>query len=206
MDEELQGFHKQNVISPIKDSPANPKIIESKWVFDIKVKVDGTIDKYKARLVAKGYKQIQGVHYFDKTAPVAKLNSVKLLLSITAINQLELHQMDVKQAFLIPKLKEELYIRMPDGKVCKLNKTIYGLKQSAYEWNNEVVKHFEFGKSFKFLFHGFFPMVPFRTLSKSNVEDIRMDYSSDFNFRCFGQAETFWQTEYFRYGHFGQFC
>ena len=73
--------------------------------------------------------------------PVAQMNSVKLFLSIAAANDLEVHQLDVKQAFLIPKLKEKLYLRLADSNtVVRLQKCIYGLKQSSYEWNKEKLK------------------------------------------------------------------
>ena len=85
--------------------PKGAKVVDSKWVFDIKTNPDGTLERYKARLVAKGFSQIGGVHYFETSSPVAQMNSVKIFLSIAAANNLHVHQLDVKQAFLIPELK-----------------------------------------------------------------------------------------------------
>jgi hypothetical protein len=128
------------------DRPIDKNIIKSKFVFKIKRKSDDTIDKYKARLVARGFSQIEGIDYFDTTAPVTKMTSLKVLLSIAAINDYEIDQMDVSTAFLIPELTEELYMEQPKGfeavgsknKVWKLKKSIYGLKQASHEWYQEI--------------------------------------------------------------------
>ena len=137
MAEEMDGLISQSVFAndPI---PADIIPVGTRWVYDLKTNADGSIQRYKARLVAQGFKQIFGYNYFETSAPVAHLNTVKLFLSIVAINDLELKQMDVKQAFLIPHLKELVYVRLPTGQIRKLNKTLYGLKQSAYEWNKEA--------------------------------------------------------------------
>ena len=148
--DELDAMFKNGVIEKVpvaKESKG--KLISSKMVFDIKQNADGTIERYKARLVAKGFLQINGVHYSETHSPVASMNSVKMLCSIAAINDLELHQLDVTAAFLIPDLKEELYLQFPagieafdariaKGTVWRLKKTLYGLKQSSHEWNIEA--------------------------------------------------------------------
>ncbi|CAL2238036.1 unnamed protein product [Prunus armeniaca] len=110
--------------------------------FTLKHKVDGSIDCYKARLVAKGYTQTYGVDYLETLAPVAKLNTVRVLLSLATNRDWPLLQFYVKNAFLDGDLKEEIYMDLPpgipvtskEGVVCKLLKSLYGLKQSPRAW------------------------------------------------------------------------
>ena len=102
------------------------------------MKADGDIDKYKARLVVKGYKKREGLDYFDTYSPVTRIISIRMLIAIAAVYKLEIHQMDVKTAFLNGDLKEEIYFEQPEGfivpgqeqKVCRLIKSFYGLKQA----------------------------------------------------------------------------
>ena len=109
-----------------------------KWIFKRKMKADGAIDKYKARLVVKGYKKREGLDYFDTYSPVTRITSIRMLIAIAAVYKLEIHQMDVKTAFLNGDLKEEIYFEQPEGfivpgqeqKVCRLIKSLYGLKQA----------------------------------------------------------------------------
>ena len=89
--------------------------IGCKWVLRKKYKVDGSLDKYKARLVAKGFTQQPGVDFVDTYSPVAKFASVRLIMVVAARLDLELHQLDVKTAFLNGDLKEEIYMDQPNG-------------------------------------------------------------------------------------------
>ena len=126
--------------------PAGRKPIGNKWVFKLKHKADGTIDRYKARLVAQGFSQKEGVDYNETFASVAKFCSIRALLALGAYQDLEIHQMDVNTAFLNGDLDEEIYMRQPDGfvvpgkeqLVCKLNKSLYGLKQAARAWYTKI--------------------------------------------------------------------
>lgn len=120
--------------------PEQRKAITNKWVFKLKRKADGQVDKYKARLVARGFTQKFGFDYTETYAPVAKLVTLKILLAIANRMDMHIHQMDVKSAFLNGELAEEIYMELPEGftqgnKVCKLNKAIYGLKQASRAWN-----------------------------------------------------------------------
>ncbi|KAK3038255.1 hypothetical protein RJ639_030864 [Escallonia herrerae] len=105
----------QNHIWELVDLPPENKILECKWIFKRKMKADGTIEKYKARLVVKGYRQKEGLDYFDTNSPFTRIISIQILIAIATINNLEIHQMDVKAAFLNGNLNEEIYIEQPEG-------------------------------------------------------------------------------------------
>uniref|UniRef100_A0A2N9G0N8 CCHC-type domain-containing protein n=1 Tax=Fagus sylvatica TaxID=28930 RepID=A0A2N9G0N8_FAGSY len=124
-----------------KKLPIGRKPVGCKWVLRKKYKADGSLDKYKARLVAKRFAQQPGVDFVD-TSLVAKFALVRIIMVVAARLDLELHQLDVKTAFLNGDLKEEIYMDQPDGlqiksqegKVCRLKKSLYGLKQSSRQW------------------------------------------------------------------------
>nr|GEZ71668.1 retrotransposon protein, putative, Ty1-copia subclass [Tanacetum cinerariifolium] len=127
------------------DIPLRHKPIGHKWIFKKKLRPDGTIEKYKARLVAKGYCQKEGQDFFDTYSLVTRITSIRILIAITAIHNLIIHQIDVKTAFLNGELDEEIYIQQHKGfvvkgqdhKVCKLVKSLYGLKQTPKQWHEK---------------------------------------------------------------------
>ena len=90
--------------------PVGKKAIGSRWVFTVKVNLDGSIARLKAHLVAKGYVQIYGVDYFDTFSPVGKLSYIRLFISLAATNGWDLHQLDIKNVFLRGDLVEEVYM------------------------------------------------------------------------------------------------
>lgn len=118
--------------------------IACKWVFTKKYNNQGELVKYKARLVAKGYAQRPGHDYNDTFAPVVRLETIRAILAMVPKQKLKVQQMDVKGAYLNGRLQEKVYMCQPEGysdgtdRVCKLIKTLYGLKQSGREWNKEL--------------------------------------------------------------------
>ena len=119
--------------------PEGKRTIGCRWIFIIKLNPNGSIDRYKARLVAKGYTQKYRINYGDTFAPVAKINTIRVLITLVLNQDWPLRQFDVKNAFLNGMLEEELYMDLPPGvkytdKVCKLKKALYGLKQSPRVW------------------------------------------------------------------------
>ena len=127
----------QNHTWELVDLPPDNKPIGYKWIFKRKLKPDGTIDKYKVLLVAKGYRQKEGLDYFDTYSPVSRITSIRMLIAIASLYNMDIHQMDVKTAFLNEELDEEIYMEQPEGflvegqenKVCRLVKSLYELKQ-----------------------------------------------------------------------------
>jgi hypothetical protein len=121
-------------------------LIDCKWVFKIKRKADGSIDRYKGRLVEKGYKQQYGIDYEDTFSPVVKIATIRLVLSLAVARGWCLRQLDVQNAFLHGILEEEVYMKQPPGfekdntahLVCKLDKALYGLKQAPRAWYSRL--------------------------------------------------------------------
>jgi len=136
------GTWKQELVTP----PSDRRAVKNKWVFKIKVAPDGTPIRYKARLVAKGFSQIEGIDYEETFSPVARYESFRILMAIAAKEDWEIHQMDVKTAFLNGDLNEEIYMEQPEGfiqkgsegKALQLLKAIYGLKQASRQWNKKI--------------------------------------------------------------------
>ena len=142
MQEELEAL-KQNATWSILPLPPNKIAIGYKWVYKTKYNVDGSVNRYKAQLVAKGYGQLEGLDYFETFSLVAKITTIRVLLSLVVINNWHLKQLDVNNAFLhgdLHDLHEEVYMQVPPGlarkkdHVCLLHKSIYGLKQASRQW------------------------------------------------------------------------
>src|ERR1700761_82018 len=138
MDKEMAVLKKREVGQEV-DRPTNRDILKGRWVYKTKVKRDGTIERRKGRYCAKGFSQRPGEDYEELYAPVARLESLRLLLSISINRSYHIKQLDVKSAFLYGDIDVETYLELPEGyrkpgKVWKLNKAIYGLKQSPRLW------------------------------------------------------------------------
>ncbi len=142
---EKDALFERNVFS-LTEAPENATILDTKWVFKVKYKDDGTIEKFKARLVVRGYKQREGIDFSSTFAPVVRSKTIKLLLSLAAQHGLKLVQLDFTNAFVNSDLPDNLYIKIPEGlqtnethgKVYKLEKSLYGLRQAPALWNQTV--------------------------------------------------------------------
>lgn len=116
-------------------------------MFITKQKADGSVERYKARIVAKGYTQTARIDYLETFNPVVKLTTVRILLSIVVANDWHIEQLDVNTTFLQGDLHEEVYLDLPQGLqvpngklVCKLGKSLYGLKQASRQWNTKLTE------------------------------------------------------------------
>lgn len=146
MKEEIESLKSNNTWT-LQPLPENRRSIDCKWVYKIKRGIDGSVERYKARLCAKGFTQKKGIDYTETFSPVVRYDSVRFLLSLATVNDWEIHQFDVKTAFLHGDLDEDLFMKQPEGfisknpeYVCKLNKSLYGLKQAPRCWNKKFEK------------------------------------------------------------------
>jgi hypothetical protein len=163
MEEELNNFKRNEVWELVPRAKQN--VIGTKWVFRNKQDDVGVVTKNKARLVGKGYTQVEGLEFGETYAPIARLESIRILLAYATHHDFKLHQMDVKSAFLNGPLQEEVYVEQPPGfedskfpnHVYKLHKALYGLKQAPRAWyeclKDFLLKNgFEIGKADSTLF------------------------------------------------------
>ena len=147
MDEEMASIIA-NKTWRLTELPAGHKAIGLKWVYKLKHDASGNVQKHKARLVAKGYVQRQGIDFEEVFAPVARMDSVRVLIALAAHHGWQVHHMDVKSAFLNGELKEEVYVSQPPGyivageehKVLRLDKALYGLRQTSRALNEKLDK------------------------------------------------------------------
>lgn len=146
MNQELAALETNNTWE-LTELPAGKKPIGCKWVYKVKLKADGQLEKCKARLVAKGFNQQYGLDYTEVFSPVAKHVTVRLLITLATVNAWPLHQLDVNNAFLHGFLRDEIYMTPPPGytraqpgQVCHLIRSLYGLKQASREWNMEFCR------------------------------------------------------------------
>ncbi|GJU08559.1 retrotransposon protein, putative, ty1-copia subclass [Tanacetum coccineum] len=154
MNVEMQSM-KDNDVWVLVELPPNARTVGSKWLFKKKTDMDGAVYIFKACLVAKGFTQTYGVDYEETFSPVAYIRAIRILIAIAAYYDYEIWQMDVKTAFLNGHLSEEVYMEQPEGfvnpkypnHVCKLKRSIYGLKQASRQWNkrfDDEIKKFGF--------------------------------------------------------------
>jgi Reverse transcriptase (RNA-dependent DNA polymerase) len=140
VDDEIRIIEKNDTWE-LTSLPRGHKAISVKWVYKKKINPQGKVEKYKARLVAKGYKQQAGVDYEEVLAPVARMETIRLLIALAAQSKWRIYQMDVKSAFLNGVLEEEVYIEQPLGYL--INKALYGLKQAPRVWNTRIDQYFK---------------------------------------------------------------
>jgi hypothetical protein len=154
MQEELNNFTRNEVCHLVQHP--NQNFVGTKWVFHNKQDEHGVVTRNKARLVAKGYSQVKGLDFDETYAPVARLESIRILLAYATYHGFKLYQMDVKSAFLNGPIKEEVYVEQPisfedseyPNHVYKLSKALYGLKQAPRAWY-ECLRDFLITNGFK---------------------------------------------------------
>jgi hypothetical protein len=141
MDDEIASLHSNHTWT-LESLPPGLKPLPVKWVFTLKRDGNGDVERFKARLVAKGFKQREGIDYEEVFAPVSRYSTLRALLATCAAQDLELHQLDIKTAFLNGELEELVYTEQPLGyeegdgtKFCRLNRALYGLRQAPRAWH-----------------------------------------------------------------------
>jgi hypothetical protein len=141
MSAELKSLEKNQTWDLVK-LPQGRKVVDCKWVYKIKPGINGEAERYKARLCARGFTQIYGIDFDETFAPVVKFTSIRAFLTKAILMKMTIYQMDVVTAFLNAPLDEEIYMKQPPGFVvagkdkfvCKLKRSLYGLKQSPRQW------------------------------------------------------------------------
>ena len=183
----------RNDVWELVPRPENVHVIDTKWIFKNKTDEDGEIIRNKSRLVAEGYTQVEGVDFDESFAPVARLESICILMSIACTMNFKLYQMDVKCAFLNGYLNEEVFVQQPKGfqdphfpyHMLRLKKALYGLKQTPRAWYDQVT-HYLLDRGFK---RGYAD----RTLFVKNDDDyllMTQVYVDDIVFRATINAQT----------------
>lgn len=141
MKQELDTLQR-NKTWVLTDLPPENQAIGSRWVYKIKRRADGGVDRYKARLVAKGYHQVEGIDFTESFSQVAKAVTVRVLLAMATAKEWLMHQVNINNTYLHGTLEENVYMYPPQGyqkarpgQVCKLIRSLYGLKQAGRQWN-----------------------------------------------------------------------
>ena len=145
MEKEMESLHA-NEVRVLVEIPKDRKAVGSQWIYKTKRNANGTIERHKVRLVAQGFSQQYAQDYDETFSLVVRFESLRKVIALTIQNGLKLHQMDVTTAFLNGELKEEVHMKQPEGYVvkgkeglvCKLKKSIHGLKQSSRCWNSTL--------------------------------------------------------------------
>ncbi|WVZ55593.1 hypothetical protein U9M48_006233 [Paspalum notatum var. saurae] len=192
--EELAALEK-NKTWDLVPFPVGKKVVNCKWVYTIKQNPNGKIERYKARLVAKGYSQTYGIDYDETFAPVAKMSTVRTLISCVANFSWPLYQLDVKNAFLHGDLQEKVYMEIPPGfataqtkgKVLRLKKSLYGLKQSPRAWFDRF-RRAMYGMGYKQLYVDDIIIIGDDTLE---IERLKKNLSKEFEVKDLGQLRYF---------------
>jgi transposase InsO family protein len=143
--EEEMDAHSVNGTWDVVKLPPGKRAIGSRWFMKVKHNADGSLDRYKARLVAKGYSQRPGFDFKETFAPTVRYSTIRTILAIAALEDLELRSVDISHAYLNGTLEEEIYMQQPEGfevggpdHVCRLRKSLYGLKQAGRVWNKTL--------------------------------------------------------------------
>ena len=143
--DELNSLSKHGVFE-LCELPPGHKLVAGEWVLKIKRGAQGEIERFKARYVAKGFTQVHGVDFIETWAPVGRYATLRMLLCVCAVEDLETKHIDIKCAFLNGVLEEEVYMVQPpmfndgSGRFWRLKKALYGLKQAAREWHRALAK------------------------------------------------------------------
>src|SRR5258706_10432141 len=158
--QELDALHSNNTWSVVP-IPVGQNVVGSKWVFKLKHDADGNINRHKALLVAQRYSQQHGFDYEELYSPVVRYDSLRLLIALSVYHHWHPQQLDIKAAFLYGILNKDIYMQLPegsrvDGMYGKLNKCIYGLKQSPREWYHRLI---DFLTPYGFVVSNFDPCV-----------------------------------------------
>ena len=150
MEKEIEAMKQKEVFSVVP-LPKGKKCVGSRWVYTIKENPEGE-KTYKARFVARGFSQVEGTDYKDTYSPTAKMTTIRVLMQVAIENDMTVHQLDVKTAYLNAPIDCEIYVRQPEGfkeenndstLVWRLNRSLYGLKQSGRNWNIVLIQFFE---------------------------------------------------------------
>ena len=149
INDELNNLYDNNIMSFVKKLPEGKKPIKTKWIFNIKRDSNNNIEKFKARLVAKGFSQIRGIDYELTFSPTLSIDSLKFIIALASKLHWDIFQLDIKAAYLNAKLDKNIYVTIPQGDsnhgkgFWKLNRALYGLKQSGIQWNETITSFFK---------------------------------------------------------------